>query len=385
MALLHALANITSDVETGLYAITVDHGLRASSADEAAMVAKTCRRLNVPHDTLVWSGWDGHGNLQGAARDARYRLMTDWAKSREISVIALGHTADDQAETVLMRLARESGVDGLSGIPPRRMIGGITYIRPLLDLTRLRLRSYLEARGLSWAEDPSNDDPRFERVRVRQAAAHLATLGLTSKALAEVAKNMSRAREALDWYTFVAARDYAVIEGGDVVISLRNYRVLPEEIARRMLVHAVTWIGGGRYPPRRKAVLDAIVSIRAGMTVTLNGCVLYTHRGTIRISREFHSVKDHDVQASRVWDGRWHVPQDIGPDAELRLRALGRQGLKQCGDWRQTGRPFRSLVSAPSLWRGDRVISAPLAGIRSEHDIELVGGGEEFFASILSH
>ncbi|WP_236628283.1 tRNA lysidine(34) synthetase TilS, partial [Sulfitobacter sp. HI0129] len=119
-----------------LRAVTVDHGLRAGSAEEATGVAACCAALGVPHDTLQWADWDGSGNLQAAARDARYRLMADWAARHDIGAIALGHTADDQAETFVMRLARRSGVDGLSAMAPHSVRAGIEWLRPLLGIHR---------------------------------------------------------------------------------------------------------------------------------------------------------------------------------------------------------------------------------------------------------
>lgn len=385
VALLHLLAQVFQGTDTRLFAVTVDHGLRPEAAEEARVVAKLAASLDVPHDVLLWEGWDGQGNMQAAAREARYRLMARWAKEKSISVLAMGHTADDQAETVLMRLARASGVDGLSGIPRRRAVHGVTVVRPLLDTTRVALRDYLRAHDQSWIDDPSNDDLRFERVRMRAASDQLAQLGITADALTEVARNMARAREALDWYTFVSARDLVQLDGGDVLIDLRRFRTLPEEIARRLLVHALCWIGGGPYQPRRDAVSDALTAIRACKTTTLHGCIVLSHDGLIWICREFNAVRHQEASADTIWDNRWRIDASGPVPRNLRLRALGRSGLKQCGDWRQTGRPYAALITSPSVWDGDRLVVAPQAGLDNAVQIELIGGGEEFFASILSH
>lgn len=128
-----------------------------------------CQGLGVSHDVLVWTGWNGAGNLQDQARRARYGLLTDWAVRRGVSAIALGHTADDQAETLLMRLGRAAGVTGLAGMAARRDQGGIEVLRPMLSITRVRLRAYLSKGGKSWVEDPSNHDERFDRIRARHA------------------------------------------------------------------------------------------------------------------------------------------------------------------------------------------------------------------------
>ena len=141
LALLHLLHD---RIRTGLAAVTVDHRLRPESASEALHVARLCERLGVPHDVLQRTGWDGRGNLQDQARRSRTSLIADWARSCGIEAVALGHTADDQAETVLMRLARAAGVDGLSGMAPRHAQEGIEWHRPLLTCGREALREVLQ-------------------------------------------------------------------------------------------------------------------------------------------------------------------------------------------------------------------------------------------------
>lgn len=385
VALLHALSRAFSGSSTQLFSVTVDHGLRPEAFEEAKRVCQIAKRLNVSHDTLSWDGWDGQGNLQARAREARYDLMSRWAREKGIAVLALGHTADDQAETVLMRLARASGVDGLAGIQRRRMVNGVTLVRPLLDVSRADLQSYLTAHEQNWIDDPSNSDLRFERVRVRSASSQLDALGLSVHVLADVAHNMSKAREALDWYTFIAAREFVQVDGGDILIELRRFRTLPDEIARRLLVQSLCWIGGGAYMPRRDAVRETIAAIRAGKTATLHGCTVLAHGGLIWICREYNAVRHLSVPVTVSWDKRWQVASGAVLDASLNMRALGKTGLHQIGDWRQTGRPYAALMSSPSIWAGNNLICAPFAGVQGKVGIELIGGGEEFFASILSH
>ncbi|MFV2034995.1 MAG: tRNA lysidine(34) synthetase TilS, partial [Halocynthiibacter sp.] len=138
-----------------LSVVTVDHGLRPDAAAEATHVAETCAGLGHQHTVLHWRGWDRSGNLQDRARQARYSLIADWATASGISTVALGHTADDQAENFLIRLARESGVDGLSGMSSRRKIKDVMFLRPMLTATRSELRDFLRDRGIRWVDDPS--------------------------------------------------------------------------------------------------------------------------------------------------------------------------------------------------------------------------------------
>ncbi|MEO0991213.1 MAG: tRNA lysidine(34) synthetase TilS, partial [Pseudomonadota bacterium] len=196
-----AMAALASDwavsVERPLFAVTVDHGLRPESASEAQSVGAFCREFGIAHDVVVWDEWAGRGNLQDAARQARKRLIGAWAKANGISHVATGHTLDDQAETVLLRLARGSGVDGLAAMAPQRVEARLTWHRPLLGARRTALRDYLSVNGIPWIDDPSNEDTRFDRVRVRQALAVLAPLGIEPEGLVATAARMARARHGL--------------------------------------------------------------------------------------------------------------------------------------------------------------------------------------------
>ncbi|QEW21818.1 tRNA(Ile)-lysidine synthase [Marinibacterium anthonyi] len=384
MALLHILSRCFPPGAVDLLAVTVDHGLRPEAADEAAFVGRFAETLGVPHAILTWGGWDGTGNLQAAAREARYRLMGDWARSEQVALLALGHTADDQAETVLMRLARSSGVNGLSGMPVRRTMHGVSLVRPMLGLTRAQLRDYLRGHDIAWREDPSNEDPKYERIQMRAALDQLAPLGITAQALSSVATYMAAAREALDWYTFVAARDIAELDAGDVVIDLRGFRVLPEEIARRLLLRAVAWIARSDYPPRRAAVSEAIDALRHGRGATLGGCRLLVGDRAIRVCREYAAVRDRTAGPGQVWDGRWLLQGPVDQD-DIRIAALGRKGLSQVPEWRETGRPYAALMASPAVWSGDDLKAAPLAGLANGWRAELHESGEAFFAALLSN
>ena len=178
MATLHLLAVVAGEAGWALSAVTVDHGLRQAAAEEAALVARACAKLNVPHETLHWATNSDNGKPAGSgAARAAYGLIADWARRREISHVALGHTADDQAETFLMNLARGSGIDGLAGMRHRWSDEGITWSRPFLLQDRADLREYLNRRGIGWVDDPSNEDTKFQRVKARKAPGGAGTSG----------------------------------------------------------------------------------------------------------------------------------------------------------------------------------------------------------------
>jgi tRNA(Ile)-lysidine synthase len=384
VALLHILQDLAKSHGTRLCAVTVDHGLRKESGEEAAGVARLCAGLDVPHAVLRWDGWNGQGNLQSAAREARYSLIADWARSQGVTAVALGHTADDQAETVLMRLARGSGVDGLSAMVPRRMSEGIKFLRPLLRISRQSLRSYLKERCVPWIEDPSNDDMRFDRVKARHALKLLEPLGIDAGSLGQVAFNMARARDALDWQTFVEARRITRLRHGAILIDWRAYRTLPEEIARRLLLRAIAWVGGSDYGPRRLPLLRLIDALKQNRGGTLEGCFVRRFGESIWVFREYNAVRDLRCDVDTLWDGHWRMS---GTEAtgDLEIAALGEKGLLQCKDWRASGVPRDVLIASPAVWSGPDLTCAPLALHGSGWQLRSEKDEEGFFAALLSH
>lgn len=394
MALLHLLADWAAGSGCRLAAVTVDHGLRPEAAEEAAMVGRACAGLGLPHDILHWH-WDGQGNLSDAARRGRYARMADWARGRGLGAVALGHTLDDQAETVLLRLARGSGVDGLSGMAARRAADGILWLRPLLKMRRTALREFLTRRGVGWAEDPSNDNPAYDRVKARTALAALAPLGIEAEGLAETAARLALARGALEDFSTRIARAGARVEAGDVVFDRSVLEDAPQEIRLRLIAHALRWIASADYRPRLAPLTEAVTAALAGGRRTLAGCLISGVADSVRISREYRAVRDIRCPADRLWDRRWALsgPDSGGIPEGLELRALGEAGLAACPDRRGIGPPRSSLMASPALWRGSDLIAAPLAGRAAGWRAELVHDGSRtgpndaagFLQSILSH
>lgn len=384
MALLHLAAAWARGAGVAVSAVTVDHGLRPEAAGEAAQVAQVCAGLDVPHDTLRWGGWDGQGNLQAAARTARYDLIAQTAP--EGTVILIGHTADDAAETFLMRLARGSGVDGLTHMRTAWEDRGHRWLRPLLTVRRAALREWLTARGIDWIEDPSNDDPTYDRVRIRQALSLLAPLGIDTARLTTTAHAMSEAREALEYWAARAAREVATIEAGDVLFDHATWSALPGETRDRLLAHAIGWVSGATYRPRRAALTSALTQIGDGGRSTLGGCLLVAKGGTLRIGREPAAVAGAQSAPDALWDNRWRLTAPGGTDlAPLSVQALGTSGLAQCPGWRDTGLPRETLLASPAVWSGETLVAAPLAGHANGWQAEVSPSRGDFFTSLLSH
>ncbi|MDA5094002.1 tRNA lysidine(34) synthetase TilS [Aliiroseovarius sp. KMU-50] len=363
-----------------LTAFTVDHGLRPEAAGEARQVEALCQTLGVSHLTLQWTGWNGQGNVQDAARQARYRLLAEAAKTARCDAVALGHTKDDQAETFLMRLARGSGVDGLSAMRDDWQAEGMRWLRPLLNTRREELRSLLRERGVSWSEDPSNADPRFERVKMRQAMQDLGALGLDVNRLAGTADAMSTARDALAHLAHEAAQKICRVEAGDVVIDPAPFWSLPIETRDRIVAEAIRFVSSTPYRPRLSSLRGAIAGARSGQKSTLQGCLIHPHHTGLRITREHAAVSGLTSQPGEVWDHRWVLETNDAGE----IRALG-EGISQIKDWRSCKIPRPTLMSSPALWSITHVIAAPLVQESKNCGIVSAPSLTDFLSSFLSH
>lgn len=365
MALM-ALAAERAPPGMRLHAVTVDHGLRPEATAEAALVGRMAARLGLDHAILTWDGRPARGNLQAAAREARFRLIGDWARRRGIGAVALGHTRDDQAETVLLRLARGSGVDGLAGMAAAREEAGIRWLRPLLDVPREALRAALMHRGIDWAEDASNADARFRRVRARAALAALAPLGIDAAGLAATARRMQRARAALEAATADALAAHARDDRGTVLVERGALDLLPE-IRDRLFARLLAALAGHVHRPRLAALhrwLDG-----AGTGATLAGVRIGREGARLRLFREHHAVARLRVPATDCWDGRWRALAPPGAEA-AEIAALGEAGLCRLSrqaragrhpHWRAARLPQPALAALPAIWRGEDLVAAPLA------------------------
>jgi tRNA(Ile)-lysidine synthase len=246
-------------------AATVDHRLRPGSAAEAAMVATVCERLGVPHAVL--SVEVASGNVQAEARAARYAALAAWMTERGLTVLATGHHADDQAETLLMRLNRGSGVAGLAGVRARGEVPAsrLPLLRPLLGWRRAELAAVVEGAALVAAADPSNTDARFDRVRMRQALA--GADWLDAAALGQSAGHLADADAALDW---AAQREWSEqVEKAGLGVSYRP--TAPRAIALRVLTRIVTELTGEE--PRGSAVARLFDVLAAGQPASIGTLV----------------------------------------------------------------------------------------------------------------
>lgn len=277
-----------------LFAITVDHGLRPEAAREARAVKRLAARLGVKHRTLRWNGRKPAAGLQQAARAMRYRVLGDAARGAGARHILTGHTLDDQAETMVLRMARGSGLTGLGAmarVAPLPVDGGneILLMRPLLDLPKSRLLATLAKAGLSFADDPSNRDPRFTRPRLRGLMPLLAKEGLDARRLALLARRLRRAEQTLELAVDAAVAAVSAMPwtgGNAIVLDAEKFLRLPAEAALRLLGRAIARVGdegpvelgkletlyehltgGGRVRIRRTLAGALVTLAGAGLTV----------------------------------------------------------------------------------------------------------------------
>lgn len=396
-----ALLTIASDwaKERGreLRAVTVDHGLRAESGREAAFVADYAAHIGIAHRTLR-AGELASGNLSAAAREARFGLIADWAEAgwaeaEGVTAIALGHSMDDQAETLLMRLARGAGVEGLASMQPRRDWRGIAWIRPMLAIRRAELRDWLRARDIAWIDDPTNEDRAFDRVKARHALSLLDPLGISVEGLARTAHLLARQRRVLRRAaTELAERAVSWGSLGEAYITRAALARAELDSGLRVFGNTLARVAGREHRPRARALEPAFarlmgmpdapefrdaedsLSARAeeipaagddaggAARMTLGGCLIVpeAEAGRLLICREPGAVAGRVplIPGRNIWDRRWSVTASLGLNEGWQIGALGASGcnylkhLATDGVWRpgeawlQIARPVLETVAA---------------------------------------
>jgi tRNA(Ile)-lysidine synthase len=257
MALMWLAARWRSAMARGprLIAVTVDHGLRADAAREAREVKRVARTLDVPHRTMRWNGTKPKAGLPAAAREARYRLLARAARESGATHILTAHTRDDQAETLLMRLLRGSGVAGLAAMARQSERDGVLLARPFLDVSKSQLIATLKQAKIGFADDPTNRDPNFTRPRLRALLPLLAAEGGDARNLARLASRLNRANAAVEILVDGAERYLALKDsqashlgiGAKVfdakVFDAKVFATMPEEIRLRLLLRAINRFG----------------------------------------------------------------------------------------------------------------------------------------------
>lgn len=348
-----ALALLTADwaKKRKLTAIPliVDHRLRPESTAEAKRVAGWLRKAGLKPAILTWDvEAKPAANRQAAARAARYDLLQAECERRGIRHLLVAHHRDDQAETLLLRALRGSGVDGMAAMQPRRMLGGdLTLLRPLLDIPKARLVATLEKRRQPWVEDPSNANPAYQRVRVRAALDLLSDNDATARTelvahLAQTARNFARTRGLLDDTAYdLLAASVEITPAGIAWLKADVLTAAHDEVALRALSRLLSAIGGVALPPRLDGLERLLGQLRASVNggldqpQTLHRCLLTLHKkdGRLLVCREARWLPGGQALQSGeiLWDGRFRIAVAKKSPGGITLAPLGRHRPPETG------------------------------------------------------
>ena len=389
IALMNLAHKWAETKNTCLEIVTVDHNLRDSSEFEADFVKNSALELNLTHDILKWTQ-NPSGNLQNSARNARYEFILEWAKNKNLKVVLMGHNLDDQEETIMLRMIRGSGIDGLAGIPEKSNLRGIMFFRPLLTTSREELRRFLKWRNISWIEDPSNKDERFDRVKIRHLLKEVRSLGLSTRRLSRMAGHMSRARTALNELALRHAKLCVDQKSwGDLEIFLPKFVLASREVQLRILAKALCWISGKSYRPRFSSLerlLDFLLSSEVKTGKSLMGVTIKPLENKIILRREKAFLpKTFSVKSNKlIWDNRWSLEIDMTHLEGYKLGPLGAKGLREVVTKSGKSRnvPSKALEVSVALYKNEKLVCAPLAEYGTGLRCDFAGGGDAFFNTI---
>lgn len=349
-------------------AFIVEHGLREESAVEAKSVKKRLQKIGIPAEILKWRHGKISSRLHEVAREARYRLLIEACKKHGVKDLLMAHQAEDQAETVLMRLAKGTGIDGLAGIPAHTTRDDIRIFRPLLPLSKQRLFLTCKKAGIETVTDPSNAKEKYARGRLRKIMPLLETEGLSVERLTALATRAREAKDALEHASneFLKAAAHTEI-GGSVRLDRKALRRVPRAIAMRALTACLRYVHDDDYPPDQESlasILDMLLG-QEGQTRTIYGCMIVPSEKQITVLREPSAAKEETPIAPRqtiLWDKRWLVTASAKAKHGT-IRALGNPPHEildaLAPDLRKQIPQGRIRASLPAIWKNGKLSALP--------------------------
>jgi tRNA(Ile)-lysidine synthase len=387
MTLMHLAArHAQAHGQTAPIVFTVDHQLRRESGDEAREVKRAAESMGLRHETLAWHGPKPRANLQHAARTARYALIGDAMRTAGVWALLTGHTLDDQAETFLLRLARGSGLDGLSGMAaiapfPLATFPGLCVLRPLLSFSKVQVLATARKLGVRYALDPSNHNAAFARTRARAAMPALAAVGVTAERIAQAAAHLRRARAAIEWAEReLFARAVQLDPWGYALVDRAPLAAAPHEVGLRFTASLLRMAGGAPYSPE----MDVVAGVYDWLTManpsplgrTAAGSRLAVlDDGRVLAAREQAGLdQDEPVLLlspgqSGIWDGRFRVSVAAhAPDGVYSVQALGafsQSALKLSEFPPSKVEPRRIAATYPGLFEDGVLTGVPLPPCQS--------------------
>lgn len=352
-----------------IIALTIDHLLRPESSAEAATLQHWLQQMGITHHILRWEETKPAANIQAEAREARYRLLINWCKTHGILHLLLAHHQGDQAETVMLRLERGSGVEGLSAMPLTSSHRGIRLLRPLLDTPKAALQAILTAQNQPWVEDPSNQNPHYARSHIRNFLnnpfeGEFSSATLLSSRLAATASHLGRARASLERSVARAMVETLTLHPeGYCQLQRDRFRQLDEEVGLRLLAAMLTTLGGNRYPPRFEALKRLRTSLHDAAPFsarTLWGCYIIARKGRITFCREPSQVAGSVRLLPGkpvLWDNRFLL-SCMAPG--IRGEALGKSHLQMLKEQGITiSLPEKIIITLPAFKSLESVIAVP--------------------------
>lgn len=361
MALAFCLKRAGVDV----HGLIVEHGLRDESAAEAKTVAQRLEGMGVPATILPWIHDGVKSRIHVEARNARYKLLVKTCHTQKITKLFVAHHQDDQAETILMRFSKGSGVDGLAGMAVTSEHDGVQIVRPLLGLPKARLVATCKENNIPFVTDPSNEKECYARGRLRRVSELLAAEGFTPERMTDLADRAREARDALHFYaSTVCQESVKLLPSGALILNLEPWREAPQAVQLRVLSLCLLYINPTTYPPTRKHLLPFSAWIAANNTEigrTLHGSSVSKNelKKFVTFARELSGIT-HELDISGVWDGRWRIDYKTLEEGVL-VKALGVQKHKLLDkvapNLRKRVPVGRQRAVLPALWRGEELLA----------------------------
>lgn len=283
--LLHKWAILN---KVDLTAITVDHNLRPESKNEADAVHKFMEAEKIKHVILTYDGKIPSSNIENIARNYRYKMIFKYMNDNDIKTLFIGHNKDEEIETFLLNLTRGSGVYGLSGISEISKRDDITIIRPMLVFTKNEIKEFLTNNNIIWIEDPSNNDEKYKRVKIRKLKSVFENLGLSTDRIKNTIENMKLTRELYDFYINDCIKKSVKIIDNNVEIFVSEILQFPKTIILKVLGQIVKNASGNNYPPRLKNILLLYDKIKAenDFKITLQHLIITGKNGKVYLTPE---------------------------------------------------------------------------------------------------
>ncbi|WP_411819488.1 tRNA lysidine(34) synthetase TilS [Hyphococcus formosus] len=373
IALARLAAGYAKATGAEVLALTVDHGLRPEAAKEAAKVSQWCAAMGLSHRLLRWAGEKPQTGIQAAARSARYRLLIEAAQSDGCEAILTAHSLDDQAETVFMRLGRGAGPRGLSAMKEETWVAAgagepIRLLRPLLGFRRLDITRFLDEAGQDYVDDPSNDDPTYERVRARAVIGALEEQNLlTAAALAKTAEEMGRAhrRHCAQEEAAFEAQDGKFYRWGGV--SLNPDPKTDLDVMTGLLRRLIYSVGGAVHYPNQDQARSAYSQVTATGTATLGGALLKMRKDMLWIIREPAAITGRaditplgrvPLDQPILWDNRFIITSQAGFSGEIGPLTENDIAQLAAGSGFFEG-PKEALATLPGIYADGILIGAP--------------------------